>query len=105
MSITIPCIDISSDITGTSTLGELKAACEEWSFFQITGHGIDSNLRHDLFEEMQEFFRLSARTGPLETMQIKAKKSRFPGIEFQRFFEIVYADAEYGKEVGFKFRF
>ncbi len=64
MPLQIPIIDVSNGYIAPSTVAKLRDACENWGFFQITGHGIEPLLRDSLFAVMREFFAL-----PVETKQ------------------------------------
>lgn len=54
---TIPVINIKQ-IESDSTLQSLDRACEEWGFFQVIEHGIDSRIFTALQTTMSEFFYL-----------------------------------------------
>jgi isopenicillin N synthase-like dioxygenase len=54
----IPSIDISQGLANPGVITQLANACEEWGFFQLTGHGINTALRTDFFAAMTEFFAL-----------------------------------------------
>jgi len=58
MSLQIPTIDISSGLSNSRVIAELRSACEDWGFFQIIGHDVDPALRANLFSSMAEFFQL-----------------------------------------------
>lgn len=58
MSLNIPVLDISQGFSDAVFIKELTHACEEWGFFQITGHGIDPGLRQKFFKNVEEFFSL-----------------------------------------------
>jgi isopenicillin N synthase-like dioxygenase len=51
----IPVIDIS-DLGRTTTASAIDAACREWGFFQVVGHGIDAALIEALRRQMRLFF-------------------------------------------------
>jgi isopenicillin N synthase-like dioxygenase len=55
MSINVPVID-ASDLASAKTLWAIDAACREWGFFQIVGHGIDDGVCAALLREMRAFF-------------------------------------------------
>ena len=55
MSINVPVID-ATDLANGNTLRAIDAACREWGFFQIVGHGIDQRVLAALLREMRSFF-------------------------------------------------
>jgi isopenicillin N synthase-like dioxygenase len=55
MDIDVPVID-ATDLASAKTLRAIDAACREWGFFQITGHGIDERIVTALRREMRAFF-------------------------------------------------
>jgi isopenicillin N synthase-like dioxygenase len=54
-------IDIT-DLGGAATLAELDAACRQWGFFQVSGHGIAESVSAGLHRAMREFFAQPAPT-------------------------------------------
>lgn len=58
MSSNIPTIDISTGLDTPAVIDQIGLACEDWGFFQITGHGIDTELRREFFLAMATFFDL-----------------------------------------------
>ena len=63
----IPVIDISGYREGdeaqtVAIAKELRDACEAPGFFQIVGHGVSSNLRAALLEELAKFYALPMST-------------------------------------------
>lgn len=58
MTLHIPNIDISDGLDSVDVIAQLAKACEDWGFFQITGHGIDQGLRRQFFSVMASFFEL-----------------------------------------------
>ena len=64
MTKTIPIIDISPLLKGEVALvaQEIGAACRGIGFFYITGHGLKSGLREELFRTAHNFFALSDET-------------------------------------------
>jgi isopenicillin N synthase-like dioxygenase len=52
---TLPVIDIA-DLASEATRGAIDAACCDWGFFQVTGHGIDERTITALRREMRAFF-------------------------------------------------
>ncbi|MEO6991589.1 MAG: 2-oxoglutarate and iron-dependent oxygenase domain-containing protein [Candidatus Baltobacteraceae bacterium] len=61
-SAELPVVDISPLLEGGDTLAvgaAIDAACREWGFFTIVGHGIDRGLRDALARESRAFFALS----------------------------------------------
>jgi len=53
-----PVIDIA-DLGRDATRHAIDAACRNWGFFQVTNHGIDTNLIARLRREMRAFFAQS----------------------------------------------
>lgn len=58
MSLTVPVIDISRLPEDPVTIQAIARACEEWGFFQITGHGIEPSQKQALLDAMRQVFRL-----------------------------------------------
>ena len=54
---TLPVIDIR-DLRRAATHRAIDAACREWGFFQVVGHGIDERTLAALRREMRAFFAL-----------------------------------------------
>ena len=54
---TLPVIDIR-DLRSGATQRAIDAACREWGFFQVVGHGIDERTLAALRREMRSFFSL-----------------------------------------------
>lgn len=54
-STNLPVIDIA-DLERADTLDAIDAACRDWGFFQIVGHGIDEPLIAALRGQMRAFF-------------------------------------------------
>lgn len=54
----VPVIDLSALGDDAVALAQLDEACRDWGFFQITGHGIDSDLLNATLARMKEFFAL-----------------------------------------------
>jgi isopenicillin N synthase-like dioxygenase len=54
---TLPVIDVS-DLRRAATQRAIDAACREWGFFQIVGHGIADRTLDALRRQMQAFFAL-----------------------------------------------
>ena len=50
----VPIIDIGE--LSPDTLQQIDAACRDWGFFQITGHGIDPGVTSAALAQMREFF-------------------------------------------------
>ena len=50
------------DITTATAAQDIVAACTEFGFFAIQGHGIDDGLRRDLLDVAQAFFNQSPST-------------------------------------------
>ena len=59
MSLNIPILDVSQGFNDATFIEELSHACEEWGFFQVTGHDIDPVLREKFFQNVEDFFQLS----------------------------------------------
>jgi isopenicillin N synthase-like dioxygenase len=55
MSINVPVIDVG-DLADGKTLRAIDAACREWGFFQIVGHGIEERSSAALLRETRAFF-------------------------------------------------
>lgn len=54
----IPLIDLSKLPDDPVSMAQLDAACRQWGFFQVTGHGIDHGLLNRLQQQMRLFFAL-----------------------------------------------
>lgn len=65
MTLHIPNIDISPGLDSPQVIDQISSACEQWGFFQITGHGIDVNLRLEFFDAMDKFFKLPMKSKQL----------------------------------------
>lgn len=52
----VPVIDIA--VWDDESRSALDAACRDWGFFQIVGHGIDGALTGAVLEQMRRFFAL-----------------------------------------------
>ena len=52
----VPVIDIPT--LDASTLAQIDAACIEWGFFHVTGHGVARTVRDNTLARMREFFAL-----------------------------------------------
>lgn len=52
---------------------EVRAACEEFGFFQIINHGIPTDLQENIFQQAKEFFAL-----PLDVKQKYDKSPCLP---------------------------
>ncbi|MDD9959868.1 MAG: hypothetical protein OXU66_13155 [Gammaproteobacteria bacterium] len=59
MSLNIPVLNVSRGFDNPEFIEELSHACEDWGFFQLTGHGIDQGLREKFFQAQKDFFALS----------------------------------------------
>jgi isopenicillin N synthase-like dioxygenase len=53
----LPVIDIR-DLANPATRRAIDAACRDWGFFQVVGHGIDAASCRELRTTMREFFAL-----------------------------------------------
>jgi isopenicillin N synthase-like dioxygenase len=52
---TVPVVDIG-DLASPSAGRAIDRACRDWGFFQITGHGIPSDVSENLFAASKSFF-------------------------------------------------
>ncbi len=68
MTLAVPIIDISDLPDDKATIGEIARACEEWGFFQITGHGIDDETTARFLDATRAFFHLPT-SGKREVMR------------------------------------
>jgi isopenicillin N synthase-like dioxygenase len=59
MTDTVPVIDIA-ELEKPASLRAIHAACRDWGFFQVTGHGIEESVIAELFAAMRAFFELPA---------------------------------------------
>jgi isopenicillin N synthase-like dioxygenase len=75
MSDTVPVIDLAS----AAPLRAVDEACRDWGFFQIIGHGIDSDLFEALRRQMHAFF-----SQPCATKRAVARSERNPWGYFDR---------------------
>jgi len=55
MTDAVPVIDIA-ELETPASLRAIDAACRDWGFFQVTGHGIDGAAIEDLFSVTRQFF-------------------------------------------------
>jgi isopenicillin N synthase-like dioxygenase len=62
MTLNIPVLDANRGLDDDQFIEALAAACEEWGFFQIIGHGIDLELRRRFFSGVEDFFALPKDT-------------------------------------------
>ncbi|MFQ5546635.1 MAG: 2-oxoglutarate and iron-dependent oxygenase domain-containing protein, partial [Acidiferrobacterales bacterium] len=74
----VPVIDIAPLIGGDSeqsqaSVEEIRAACCEWGFFQVLGHGIPDRLIDRVWQQTQAFFAL-----PLDTKEGVARSKDNP---------------------------
>lgn len=53
----VPVLDLTR-LDDPATLRALDRACREWGFFQVTAHGIDERLLHDVLDAAHRFFAL-----------------------------------------------
>ena len=51
----VPVIDVSR-LDDTATLAALDAACRDWGFFQVVGHGVERPVTGALLAQMRRFF-------------------------------------------------
>jgi isopenicillin N synthase-like dioxygenase len=56
MTASVPVIDIAA-LEKTDSRRAIDAACRDWGFFQVTGHGIADDVITDLVDAMRAFFR------------------------------------------------
>jgi isopenicillin N synthase-like dioxygenase len=68
----LPIIDIG-DLDAVETRRAIDAACREWGFFQIVGHGLDDGVAAALRREMRAFFAL-----PIEAKHAIARTAENP---------------------------
>lgn len=54
----VPLIDLSGFPGDSRELAAIDSACADWGFFQVIGHGLDTDLLNALFEQMHRFFTL-----------------------------------------------
>jgi isopenicillin N synthase-like dioxygenase len=63
-SVSLPVIDVGALIAGTprtameAVAEQIQAACREWGFFYVTGHGLPAGLLDQLADASAEFFAL-----------------------------------------------
>jgi isopenicillin N synthase-like dioxygenase len=64
----LPVIDIA-DLERRATHRAIDAACRDWGFFQVVGHGIDEDVIASLKRQMRAFFALplAAKRGIVRT--------------------------------------
>jgi isopenicillin N synthase-like dioxygenase len=55
MTDAVPVIDIA-ELENPGSLAAIDAACRDWGFFQVTGHGIEPAVISDLSAAMRDFF-------------------------------------------------
>jgi len=67
----IPIIDLGGD--ARCTHAAVDAACREWGFFQVVGHGIDTRLFDALRRQMRVFF-----AQPCAAKRVVARSERNP---------------------------
>lgn len=58
MTLQIPTIDMSQGLDHPHVVQQLARACTDWGFFQLQGHGVNPELRQQLFAAMTAFFAL-----------------------------------------------
>ncbi len=64
MSPSLPVIDVSPLAGGptapglSDTVEQISAACRDWGFFQVVGHGIPASLMERVWAETHRFFEL-----------------------------------------------
>jgi isopenicillin N synthase-like dioxygenase len=75
MSLNIPILDVSQGFSDAAFIEKLSHACEEWGFFQVTGHGIDPALRNKFFQNVEDFFLLPKS----EKMHLSRTENNFWG--------------------------
>ena len=54
----VPVIDVERLPDDRAAMDALHEACRDWGFFQVVGHGVDSNLRNETQRQMEQFFAL-----------------------------------------------
>jgi len=77
-TVSLPVIDIS-DLERRETRRAIDAACRAWGFFQIVGHGIDTDAVTELRKRMRELFAL-----PLEAKHAIMRTAENPWGFFDR---------------------
>lgn len=58
MNLSIPSINLACDHSDEILISEIANACEQWGFFQVTGHGVPPDLRAEVFDGVRAFFAL-----------------------------------------------
>jgi isopenicillin N synthase-like dioxygenase len=56
--LSVPVIDLSSNIPESKLVEQIASACSTFGFFQITSHGIDPQLIKDYREQCRLYFKL-----------------------------------------------
>ncbi|KAI1350267.1 2OG-Fe(II) oxygenase [Xylaria sp. FL0043] len=62
--IQLPLVDLSDYLTSDSpeqkgkVIAQIRDACKEFGFFQLTGHGIPLSLQHELLKSLDRLFRM-----------------------------------------------
>ncbi|KAL8088547.1 protein SRG1-like [Apium graveolens] len=68
IALQIPVVDLERLVSGDLDMSQkFDSACREWGFFQLTNHGVRTDLLDKMMEATQEFFKM-----PLE------EKKKFP---------------------------
>lgn len=60
MSAGVPVIDISCLQDDAQARNRIVRACEDWGFFQVVGHGIETASMEEFLEAVRGFFRMPA---------------------------------------------
>ncbi|KAG8370777.1 hypothetical protein BUALT_Bualt13G0018800 [Buddleja alternifolia] len=54
----IPVIDLHGNTNRQELVQRIMKACQEFGFFELTGHGVPEDLMHDVLKVANEFFQL-----------------------------------------------
>ncbi|RCV39872.1 hypothetical protein SETIT_9G005200v2 [Setaria italica] len=61
-TVTVPVVDLGRLLDPSSSMdieaASLRAACEDWGFFQVVNHGVPDEVIHDVREDLKAFFQL-----------------------------------------------
>ncbi|OEL25481.1 Protein SRG1 [Dichanthelium oligosanthes] len=60
-SSSVPVVDLArllDPALADEEAARLRAACEDWGFFQVVNHGVPDQVIHDVKEDLKGFFRL-----------------------------------------------
>jgi isopenicillin N synthase-like dioxygenase len=59
--VVVPVVDMGRLLDPSSVdveAARLRAACEDWGFFQVVNHGVPDEVIHDVKEDLEAFFQL-----------------------------------------------